>query len=199
MSQFTKYKVNEIFMSLQGEGFNQGKKVIFIRLSGCNFNCHWCDTDHDSFVNMTIEDILHTIQIYDCKSVIITGGEPTIHNLLPLLKVLKSQNYWIAIESNGSNSMENISPYLDYIAISPKGDILQKVVNEIRIVNDNISVDFLQNIEKTIISDNYYLSPLDIDGIFNIKETMELLGIINQNGTKKWRMSLQLHKLANIQ
>lgn len=194
-----KYKINEIFMSMQGEGFNQGKKVLFIRLSGCNLKCKWCDTNHHTFSEMSIDEIFTVLSNYNCKSIIITGGEPTIYDLIPLLTFLKNKNYWIGIESNASINIENLRSHIDYIAVSPKKDINQFIVNEVRIVNDNISIDYLLNIEKIITAENYFLSPLDNGTEMNIKETLELLGDINEFGNKKWSISLQLHKLAGIE
>ncbi len=199
MSLSTNYKINEIFMSMQGEGANLGKKVIFIRFSGCNMACPWCDTNHQTFENISIDDIYKKISQYDCNSIIITGGEPTIYDLSPLLSFLKSKNYWIGIESNASNSMDTYAHWIDYIAISPKGIINQKKVNEIRIVNHNIDLDYLKNIEHIVSADRYFLSPLDDNGSMNIKETMELLGKINEVGHFNWSISLQLHKFAGIE
>ena len=75
-------KVNEIFFSICGEGYNTGKPTIFIRLSGCNLKCKWCDTpNHNKGKKMTVETIMKHIKKYPSKNVCITGGEPTIQNL----------------------------------------------------------------------------------------------------------------------
>lgn len=84
MSQSMKYKVVEIFKSLQGEGFNTGKEVVFIRLSGCNLKCSFCDTNHEKFTELSIDEIIKKVLEFRVNSLIITGGEPMIHNLLPL-------------------------------------------------------------------------------------------------------------------
>lgn len=194
----TTYRINELFHSLQGEGANQGKDVIFIRLAGCNLTCSWCDTNHDPYTEYTLNSLIENISKWNCKSVIITGGEPAIHNLVPLLKMLKGEGYWIAIESNATRSLATFEPYLDYIALSPKGVIKQKRANEIRVVNDKQSVQKLLLIEKNINADHYFISPLEIDGKFNAMESLTLLGQINAVSHKKWFLSLQLHKLAGI-
>lgn len=195
-----KYKVNEIFFSMQGEGFNQGKEVVFLRLSGCNLSCTWCDTLHHSYNKMSISSIVESILAYNCKSIIITGGEPFIHDLYPLLSVLKTFDFWIGIESNGTISPpEETLALIDYISISPKSEFVLTKVDEVRIVNNDITVDFLANLESKIDAFNYYLSPLDLGGNMNISETMALLGKVNDRNGKNWRISLQLHKLAGIQ
>ena len=193
-----KYKVNEIFLSLQGEGFNQGKKVIFIRLAGCNLNCKWCDTCYENFTNYSDSEIIDEISKFNCKSVIITGGEPTIHNLENLLEKLKQKNYWIGIETNGTIEIEHLKAQLDYITISPKGVAAQKNANEVRIVNDKVSVGYLQTIENSLNADNYYISPLDENNDMNIVSTLKLLKDINSQSKKQWRLSLQLHKIFGI-
>ena len=194
----TTYRINEIFYSLQGEGGNQGKPVIFIRLAGCNLSCSWCDTHHDPFTVHAVSALIKQIKQWDCRSVIITGGEPSIHDLIPLLRTLKSEGYWIGIESNATRALTNFEPYLDYIALSPKGVTKQKHANEIRVVNDKTTVAKLLQTEREIVAENYFISPLETDGQFNIMASLELLGQINAVSHKKWRISLQLHKLAGI-
>lgn len=71
-------KINEIFYSLQGEGRYAGTPAVFVRFSGCNLRCGFCDTSHDSGVDMTCEEIVDHIERYPAKRVILTGGEPTL-------------------------------------------------------------------------------------------------------------------------
>jgi organic radical activating enzyme len=192
------YRINEIFNSLQGEGYNQGRQVTFIRLSGCNLKCSWCDTDHTDNTPMSVKEILDKIDKYNCRSVIITGGEPTIYNLTPLLTALKENNYWIGIESNGTNPFSNYYHQLDYIAVSPKGAFLSQKVDEVRVVNDNCTTEQLQQIEHKITAINYYISPKEENSNFNILNTMQLIGKINTLSANHWSISLQLHKFADI-
>ncbi len=194
-----KYKVNEIFHSLQGEGFNQGKEAIFIRLAGCNLSCNWCDTNHHTFTQYSVEEIMADIARYNCISVILTGGEPSIHALEPLLHTLKASGYWVAIETNGTSNLNRYDGMIDYIALSPKSKVKQRKAHEVRVVNHNETADRLLSIEKEIRADDYYVSPLDVSGKMNIKSTLELVAEVNQRSAKKWRISLQLHKLVGIQ
>lgn len=200
-------KIVEIFKSIQGEGSNFGKQVIFIRLGNCNLKCPWCDTDWKKYKELTIQEITEEISKYNCKNVIITGGEPTISNLTSLLKELKNKGYWIAIETNGTNNIDY--EYIDYIATSPKfiyGSNIVKLneANEVRIVVDTESkIDFLNfciDIKNKIKANKYFLSPVEIDGEF---KNLELLGEIKQKlkerGAEEWEISIQLHKLMKIQ
>jgi 7-carboxy-7-deazaguanine synthase len=106
-----KYNVSEIFYSVAGEGPDAGRPAIFVRFSGCNLRCKFgdsiCDTPYTSYqpeVNMMkAKKILEKIKEYDCKYVILTGGEPTIQNIRPLVLALKKQDYEVAIETNGSH------------------------------------------------------------------------------------------------
>lgn len=193
-----KYRVNEIFKSLQGEGFNQGREVIFLRLAGCNLACSWCDTDYHPFTEYSVLQILDELATYDCKSVLLTGGEPSAQMLDELLNALKDNGYWIAIETNGTINLDRYKNLIDYITVSPKKQINQFIASEVRMVNDALTIEKLLSVEKTIKADNYYLSPLEIDGNMNIQETMQLLAKINETGIQPWRMSLQLHKLIGI-
>ncbi|MCL3780049.1 7-carboxy-7-deazaguanine synthase QueE [Prolixibacteraceae bacterium JC049] len=195
----TTYKINEIFFSLQGEGFQQGREVVFIRLAGCNLRCSWCDTNHNDFWPMTVKEIIEDISKYNCKSVIITGGEPASYDITALLQALKDNGYWIAIETNGTFDLTQWHQLLDYISISPKGNIRNSKASEVRVVNSNITADFLKEIESRIDADHYFISPLDNKGEMNIKESLELVGQMKKISSNHWALSLQIHKLAGIQ
>ncbi|KFA59315.1 radical SAM protein [Gilliamella sp. wkB18] len=201
------FRIVEIFESLQGEGYNTGMPAVFIRFSGCNLKCTWCDTNFRQFTHFTLDALLAKVSEYNSKNVIITGGEPTMVKALPkLLLPLKKAGYFIAIESNG---LGKIDPLIDYIALSPKfcyqsryKKIAQSTANEVRIVAENHSdfIDFCLYIESQIQAKRYYLSPCEKDGVFNMFETIELLGKINKDRLdNKWLLSVQSHKFANIE
>jgi len=105
-------KINEIFYSLQGEGRWSGLPNIFIRTTGCNLRCSYCDTKYAYYKGeqITITDILKKISKYPCTYVCITGGEPLIQKETKELidKLLKS-NYKITIETNGSKSIKYLT------------------------------------------------------------------------------------------
>jgi 7-carboxy-7-deazaguanine synthase len=193
-----KYPVNEIFMSLQGEGYNQGKQVIFLRLAKCNLSCSFCDTDYHQGTDTSIDNIMKRLSEYSCKSVLITGGEPTIYNLSPLLKAMKELDYWIGIESNGTYHFDPVRDLLDYITISPKQHYIGQKTNELRVLNTNLGINQLQYFEEIFMADHYYLSPLETNGKFNVYQTLELARRTNERLKQHWQISLQLHKLANI-
>ena len=71
-------KINEIFYSLQGEGYHTGTPAVFIRFSGCNLKCPFCDTQHEDGILMSDEDIVTEVSKYPAATVILTGGEPSL-------------------------------------------------------------------------------------------------------------------------
>jgi len=99
-------KICEIFYSISGEAPTVGKPAVFIRTSGCNKQCPWCDTQyHNTGVDLTLDEILEAVRKLTtrCKEIIITGGEPTIQkNISELIRFLRKHGYKIQIETNGS-------------------------------------------------------------------------------------------------
>ncbi len=98
-------KVNEIFLSIQGESSFAGLPCIFIRLSGCNLRCKYCDTKYayNDFTPMSIEEILSSIEAFQVSITEITGGEPLLQRDTPaLIKALIQRGYQVLLETNGS-------------------------------------------------------------------------------------------------
>jgi 7-carboxy-7-deazaguanine synthase len=98
-------KVNEIFYSIQGEGLFSGLPTIFLRTTGCNLRCSFCDTQYayEEGTELVLEEILDKIKIYPCKNICITGGEPLDQkDTSKLIKTLLNNKYMICLETNGS-------------------------------------------------------------------------------------------------
>ena len=103
--------VMEHFYTLQGEGFHQGRAAYFIRLGGCDVGCVWCDVkdswDAAKHPQMSIDEIVNTVS-ESCASkglVVITGGEPLMHNLTPLAKALQAKGFETNIETSGAHPL----------------------------------------------------------------------------------------------
>ena len=116
-------RIAEIFHSIQGEGLLAGVSSIFIRTSGCNLRCHWCDTPYASWKpegpEMSIEEILKKISDWNCNHIVLTGGEPMIAPDLPeLAAALKKQKKHITIETAGTILPNGIP--CDLASLSPK-------------------------------------------------------------------------------
>lgn len=179
------YKVNEIFYSLQGEGFYTGTPAVFLRLSGCNRRCPFCDTDHSAFTEMTAEEIVDAVDAFPSRHLVVTGGEPALQLDSDLLRVLKSRRFYIQIETNGSLP---VPPEVDWVTCSPK-DAPWKInrIDELKIVYQG------QDVEETarlLPATHHFLQPCSGQ---NIAETVEY---ILRN--PRWRLSLQTHKLIDI-
>ncbi|MBP5641807.1 MAG: radical SAM protein, partial [Paludibacteraceae bacterium] len=127
------YKVNEIFYSLQGEGLHTGEPAIFIRFSGCNLACPWCDTDHKAFTEMTAEQITSKCNHYPAQLVVLTGGEPALQADDALIAALHDAGYYIAIETNGTHSLPDD---IDWVTCSPKegSHVVLSEADEVKIV-----------------------------------------------------------------
>jgi len=105
-------KINEIFYSIQGESLHSGIPCIFIRLTGCNLRCSYCDTTYayNAGRDHSIREILEKIKPYSCPLVLITGGEPLMQDDTHLLiDRLIETGYHVLLETNGSFSLENIN------------------------------------------------------------------------------------------
>lgn len=104
-------KINEIFYSIQGEGKWIGLPNTFIRTTGCNLRCTYCDTKYayENGQEMNIHQIINEIKKYDCKNIYITGGEPLLQpDILTLIDKLTMLNYNIGIETNGSIRIQEL-------------------------------------------------------------------------------------------
>ena len=104
-------KINEIFYSIQGESSFNGMPCIFIRLTYCNLRCSYCDTEYAFYEgkDMSIQDIIHEIQQYDCKLVEVTGGEPLMQEeCINLMKTLLNENYQVMLETGGSLPLNKV-------------------------------------------------------------------------------------------
>lgn len=107
--------VSEIFRSLQGEGKNQGRPCTFIRLTGCNLRCAWCDTSYarEGGTEMDVTEVLDRVWLQNGKHICITGGEPLLQReeVLELLKKLNRHGYTVEIETNGTRDFREMQAY----------------------------------------------------------------------------------------
>ena len=104
-------KVNEIFYSIQGEGILVGAPSIFLRFTGCNLRCSFCDTKYTYLQGkeMSIQAILDTIKKFTCTNICITGGEPLLQkDIVKLIETLLQKNYKICLETNGSINIKKL-------------------------------------------------------------------------------------------
>ena len=190
------YDLVEIFESLQGEGRNTGRPCVFVRFAGCNLRCPWCDTDVAKRFTVSRTDLLREIAGFKAKSVILTGGEPTLAKGMPeLVAALREAGYWIGVETNGTVAADWLG-FVDYVACSPKrgAALALTAADEVRVVaEDAQTADFCRAVRDRIAATDYYVSPCDRDGAIDFATAKSVLAELDG-----WSLSVQLHKLLGF-
>lgn len=190
-------RVNEIFYSLQGEGYHTGHAAIFVRLSGCNLRCPFCDTIHESSQEYTDEEILSRIAQYPSRHLIFTGGEPALQLTGSTISFFKNHGYYIQTETNGTRKLP---AGIDWITCSPKfefcthADLQLQHINELKVVYDGNNN---MQLYADIPADSYTLQPCDTGNRERNDEIVrQTIDYILTH--PEWRLSLQTHKSLNI-
>jgi 7-carboxy-7-deazaguanine synthase len=190
----------ETFHSLQGEGTWAGTNASFIRLAGCDVGCPWCDTkiswSEKHHPRRSIADLIHEAQACNPRFVVITGGEPLMHDLHPLTAALQATGLRTHLETSGSHPL---SGQFDWITLSPKPfkpplPAIYAQAQELKIVI-SIASDFAWAEAQSDLTNpqaDRYLQPEA-----NSPTSQQLIfNYILQH--PQWRMSLQTHKLLGI-
>jgi 7-carboxy-7-deazaguanine synthase len=132
MATASSFRINEIFLSVQGEGVHVGERTVFVRFYGCPLRCIWCDqpealahTGVGRFETLRPEAVLARVRAHSAvRRVCLTGGEPVIaptEPLLWLLGELRAAGYWSSIETSGIRVVEPLLPAIDFWTVAPKG------------------------------------------------------------------------------
>lgn len=193
--------VMEHFYTLQGEGLHQGKAAYFIRLGGCDVGCVWCDVkdswDAGKHPLRKVEDLVAEVKKTPVEIVVITGGEPLMHDLTCLTEQLHNAGLRTHMETSGSSPL---SGTWDWITLSPKKfkAPLPEVVphaNELKVVVFNKSdFDWAEKYAAQVSSQcKLYLQP-EWDKASAV--TPMIIEYIKAN--PKWQLSLQIHKYINV-
>lgn len=200
-------KINEIFYSIQGEGFHSGSAAVFVRFSGCNLKCPFCDTDFHEFTEMSEEEVVDAVvkaDINECRFVVLTGGEPTMQLTDTFIDLLHQKGFYIAVESNGAFKDGNDFE-IDWLTISPKHSFFSEIpfaarqADEVKLVltRETASLGIMASYEDEIEADHYYLQPCDTkDPVENQALINEAVSLIMENPT--WKLSLQTQKIINV-
>lgn len=187
------YRVNEIFYSLQGEGANTGTPAVFVRFSGCNLSCFFCDTDFTSYTEMSVEDIVSAVSAFPARLVVLTGGEPSLQVDRKLVDALHAVNKYLAIETNGTRPLPE---GIDFVTISPKetGKIVLQGADEVKVVYIGQDVE---RYTAWISAPRYFLQPCcEVKNGVQTDNREEVIQYILEH--PHWRLSLQTHKILNI-
>jgi len=196
-----KFPIVEIFYSIQGEGYFSGAPSIFIRFGGCNLACSWCDTEFNKWDEMSLKEIIGTISEWDCKRIVLTGGEPAIQDISTFSDVIKPLGYELAIETNGTVSLPENK--VDWICVSPKDQlyptvkIRQKTGNELKVVWVGQDLSMYDDLRKGF--DHHYLQPCydeSMDVEWNGKNFHQTYNIVKNS--PEWSLSLQTHKWLGV-
>ncbi|MDE7397685.1 MAG: 7-carboxy-7-deazaguanine synthase QueE, partial [Muribaculum sp.] len=184
-------KVNEIFYSLQGEGLFTGTAAVFVRLSGCNLTCDFCDTHHDEWQEMSEREIVDAVKEYPATHVVITGGEPTLQLTASLVEMLHAARRYVQIETNGSVPVDaELVKLVDWITCSPKYGMLPRIgrIDELKVVYDKDRIANVVAVESVTAS-YYCLQPCDRGeegyNMVNLKSCIDYI-----LAHPKWKLSL---------
>jgi len=208
------YLVKEIFLTLQGEGFNTGTTAVFCRFAGCNLwtgreehraaaVCQFCDTD---FVGTdgaggghfpSADDLAQAVEaawrpgLVGDRLVVCTGGEPLLQLDAPLVEAFHRSRFRIAIETNGTVEAPD---GIDWICVSPKSgaDLVQRRGDELKLVYPQPGLEPTQ--VEDLDFDHYFLQPMD--GPSREANTEQAVQYCLQH--PRWRLSLQTHKYLGI-
>ena len=193
------FPINEIFHSLQGEGYNTGTASVFIRFSGCNLHCHFCDTQHLNHTMMSLPQLVEEVMKYpSAPLIVLTGGEPSLYVDEELIKALKLTGKRIAIETNGTRLLPR---GIDWITLSPKqsfdgGDnkpCLLQQCDELKVVYTGQELSQYDYINAR----HRYLQPCFVDD--ERQRELNIQSCVNAVLTHPtWRLSLQTHRLLGI-
>ena len=186
----------EIFESLQGEGRHMGRPCVFVRFAGCNLSCPWCDTDVSVRFEASIGDLVKEVCGFRAKSVVLTGGEPTLQDGMPEL-VAALKDAWIAVETSGTNDVDWLQ-FADHVACSPKAEFPDALrlrrADEVRVVASSEDVvGFCRGVRGRIDADDYYISPCDRGGEIDYATAKAVLSKL-----EGWSLSVQLHKILGF-
>jgi 7-carboxy-7-deazaguanine synthase len=208
------YSVKELFLTLQGEGAQTGRRAVFVRFAGCNLwtgreadrataVCRFCDTD---FVGTngggggkfkTADALADAVAACwgdgEHCLVVITGGEPLLQIDPPLIDALHARGFSIAIETNGTLAAP---AGIDWICVSPKANapLIQQRGSELKLVFPQAEPEAQPERFEALEFDNFFLQPMD--GPDQAANTQAAIAYCLAN--PRWRLSLQTHKLTGL-
>ena len=191
----------EMFYSLQGEGYHQGRAAYFIRLAGCDVGCVWCDVkeswDASKHPVLSIEEIVTSALAHPARLAIITGGEPLLYNLDALTTALKKAGFEINMETSGSSPM---SGKWDWVCLSPKkfkAPLTESIAaaSELKVVIFNKhDFEWAETYAQQVpASCKLYLQP-------EWDKSNEITPLVIEyiKAHPKWELSAQLHKYIQV-
>ncbi len=210
-----KYKVAEIFESINGEGMKAGELSLFIRFAGCNLCCSYCDTkwangQDASYTEMGLDEIIEKVQGCQVKNITVTGGEPLLQNGVgTLLQALSDKGFYVEIETNGSIPLQEFAKELPDVVFTMDYKLPSSGMEQ-QMDTGNFAVLQKKDTVKFVVSDradlkrafavsqeyslgckcNILLSP-----VFGAIEPEEIVTFMKENHWTDARLQVQLHKV----
>lgn len=190
--------INELFYSLQGEGYHTGRPAVFIRFSGCNLRCPFCDTQHQSGREMSEAEIVAAASAFPARFAVLTGGEPSLFVTERLVEKLHEAGFFVAVETNGTHALP---ASIDWVTLSPKdaftgaaGRLQLNCCNELKVVFTD-AADFTPY--ENIRAEHRFVQPCDTgDDERNSLILKAATAYCLAHPT--WRLSLQTHKIIGV-
>ena len=196
-------RINETFVSLQGEGHFTGTPAFFLRFAGCNLKCPFCDTNHQSFKEMSEEEIVEEASRHKPRHIVITGGEPALQLTGSLVDKLHEAGFFIQVETNGTLPLPE---GIDWVTVSPKDPLLASPMGEgyphelkVLFMGDGTDPDSFVSplLGRGRGRLRFYLQPLDTgDEMRNRIILRDTIAYVLEH--PKWSLSLQTHKMLGI-
>jgi len=201
-------KIAEIFPSLQGEGLRQGEPTIFIRLSGCNLKCPFCDTKYawKDGKQYSTEEILENVKkiwsLFPARWVCITGGEPLLQDVSRLVRTLRKEGFKVQVETNATLYQPLL---VDWYSISPKPEKYfyrpeyRTRAKEVKLIlTRNLDFELVRKLRKAFPEATPFLLQPQSNRKWSLNLGMKILNQSLRAGLKNIRLSLQLHKTFGL-
>ncbi|OWZ83017.1 putative 7-carboxy-7-deazaguanine synthase QueE [Natranaerobius trueperi] len=208
------FKVNETFVSINGEGPHAGQLAFFVRFQGCNLNCSYCDTDYarslnSEYIEKSTHDLVSEIEQSGVNSILLTGGEPLLQDkdsLSFLITTLLDKGYNVDIETNGAVDIKwidnDVNIIMDYKLPSSNMESDMLIAN-IKSLQKNDAIKFVCGNDKDLnkvleIIDKYNLNKktqVFLSPVFGMLEPSQIVEFIKENNTNDVKVQLQLHKI----
>jgi organic radical activating enzyme len=191
----------EAFYSIQGEGYHQGSPAYFIRIGGCDVGCVWCDVKEswpaDAHPQTAVSEIVEGVRHSGADKVIITGGEPLMHDLTELTLRLKALPVSVHLETSGAYPVSGV---WDWVCLSPKKfkkalESVYAFAHELKVVVYNTSDLAWAEEEAAKVNAGTYLF-LQPEWSRREEMTPHIIDFVKTH--PRWQISLQIHKYMNV-
>ena len=201
-------KINEIFSSVQGEGLRQGEPTIFIRLTGCNLRCDFCDTANaweqgqEKTVTQIIDVVTKLRKNFKAEWICLTGGEPLLQDISDLVKGLKNEHFKIQVETNATRFQ---SLPFDWVTVSPKPENyffraeFKNIANEVKlVVSKELDYKIVAKFRRDFPEETPVLLQPQSNKKWSMNQGSSILKKSLSTGLKNIKLSIQLHKIYGI-